>query len=467
MAENGIKTKIETRVEADCVIFEEPQQVMLAFYLSEKLAKAIAQPEREDPEDLHLTLAVFDDDDLAEVPIKRLVEALEIRCRTLSPLDGRISGTGRFSASESSDGLDVIYASFDSPDLLNFREALLEVADQKGLNPLQNHGYTPHITLAYVDPDAEMQVKLPALEVTFSVVTLATGEGYFDFELLGLPPEIPDKTIGVVQLASTAGSDWGRLSQEEVDKVNLFTPSSLEPLRADELVKIQVVGANNLINRSSGKWGFQELMQLAQLLPGLPFLLDHAWEDVSSVQGLIFQAGVEVVEIAPEAQPKTNPDYFNQPEFTYEEEGRNIAVFVDKTVPKTLQVVDRINTKEWNQKIVKEEGYITCRFDVAIPATSPVLQGIRFGTLSSVSLGGFRYSDHVCPLCKTSFMSGDCPHFIPEPWNGLTHDADPSIAPYYIRSGVFDLGEASLVPIGNLPGAAIKRRGTLISQLVI
>ena len=438
------------------LIFEEPQSATLAFFLSEDLANAIALPGGEPPGELHLTLVYFGEQ--VSLPVDQLQSLLKEKCRAMPPLTGRIAGIGRFSAEGRSGDEDVIYASFDSPGLLELRDELLVCVQTAGLEPDTTHGYTPHVTLAYVDPDQEVDLNLPFIEVEFSIITLAIGDNYYDFELLGESVTDTDKP-------SVSRIDWGVNDNviihpssavdsinEAIEKVNWLTPAQLEPLRPEEIVILTFIGADNLLNRGLGKWDVNDLPKLAALLPGLPLTLDHDWDQVSKVQGVIFEA-----RVVHERVPVINPDHWTKPDLTYSQDGRNYAVFTTKK--DKLAPIARAGNFEWNRRIVAEEGYQTCEFDVAFPANSPALQGLRFGQLSSISLGGFNYKDHICPLCKTSFSDERCPHFIPEAWAGRTHETDEQVAPYFIRSGVFDLTEASIVLNPNLPGAGVKQRG--------
>lgn len=84
---------------------------------------------------------------------------------------------GRFSASETSEGRDVIYASVDSPGLFDFRRVLVErIRVASGLTPLATHGFTPHTTIAYVDTEAPTPIRrLLATPVVFTDVLFAAG----------------------------------------------------------------------------------------------------------------------------------------------------------------------------------------------------------------------------------------------------------------------------------------------------
>ena len=102
------------------------------------------------------------------------------------PMVGVIGGIGRFNGSETSGGQDVIYASFDAPNLAEFRQELVEALEDAEAPIAKNHGFTPHITLAYVDKDAEMPpLFLETISLRFEAVTLYWGDERVRFDLLG------------------------------------------------------------------------------------------------------------------------------------------------------------------------------------------------------------------------------------------------------------------------------------------
>ena len=199
----------------------------------------------------------------------------------------------------------------------------------------------------------------------------------------------------------------------QLDLINKFTAAQIQ---AEEVVVVSFVGTDNLLNRSLGKWGINELEKLAGLLPGLPLTLDHDWVNVSKVQGLAFDARVTI-----------SP---NPPEW-----------------------VSRSASYTWNMAIIAKEGYRALEFDVSIPANAEILIPLRFGSIGKISLGGFAYKNIICPLCNVPFDDQRCPHLIPDNFTSNELNA----APYYIRSDVIDLGEASIVTIPNYIGTGTKK----------
>lgn len=171
--------------------------VMLAFFLPGLVAQeltnqtAAAAVTPEPAEDLHLTLAYLGKTtDLADAKYQILAGA-ERYARYASAVMGTISGVGRFQTDEG-DGTNALYASFDAPDLGAWRDTLIQIlADQSGTLPAANHGYTPHITLAYLPLGTDTPtIAIAQLPVTFDTLTVAWGDERIDFPLIRSSPMV-------------------------------------------------------------------------------------------------------------------------------------------------------------------------------------------------------------------------------------------------------------------------------------
>lgn len=152
----------------------------------------------EAPSYLHLTLTFHGEHyAMSMQELAHLIVAAETIARCCGPLDGVISGIGRFQASDSSDGKDVIYASVDMPGLNTFREALASDLDALGVPPRKEHGFTPHITLAYVGPGEVSPVsEVELLPLHFDNLVVGIGETMVSIPLTGpvmgqTPEEVP------------------------------------------------------------------------------------------------------------------------------------------------------------------------------------------------------------------------------------------------------------------------------------
>lgn len=173
--------------------------IMLAFYLPPKVASQLytlveaAGVTPVEPEAMHLTLLFMGDtnsyDDGERMDIQQSVQRF-IDGQGVA-IDGIVSGIGRFNTDEDSD-TNALYASFDSPDLPVFRQGLF-AAVAWNLATEQQHGFTPHITLAYIPADAPMpDIQLPVLDVSFDTLTLAWGDEHIRYGIQKAGKTMPE-----------------------------------------------------------------------------------------------------------------------------------------------------------------------------------------------------------------------------------------------------------------------------------
>jgi 2'-5' RNA ligase len=153
--------------------------LLVALWLDPDASAELALPGGESADALHVTLCYcpIEDDEADEVAIARAVASLERELGWRGNLTGKVGGYGRFLASDTSDGQDTFYASVDAPGLVELRETVENALMMAGWYPSQAHGFTPHITLAYLAPDADNPVdRLPATKLRFEGVTVMVGD---------------------------------------------------------------------------------------------------------------------------------------------------------------------------------------------------------------------------------------------------------------------------------------------------
>lgn len=161
---------------------------MIAFMLepsdSKALLSAVPPELAVDDDVLHLTLMYLGD--IAAFPegVQDLAAtALQLFAMDSAPVAGRVGGAGRFNDIDPK-GTSALYASFDAAELPAFRERLVAHMAQVGIVSPSEHGFTPHITFAYLPPGAQQILPdVPALELTFRGITLAWGDAQFYFPL--------------------------------------------------------------------------------------------------------------------------------------------------------------------------------------------------------------------------------------------------------------------------------------------
>lgn len=179
--------------------------IMIALLIPYEQAESLALKPEDVPEgaevipadQLHVTLTYLGTIQDATFTAKELLGVLSIFATGQAPITGSLNGYGKFVVSHK-EGLQVCYLNFDSPQLPDFHHELLEVLEEMGLEFESNHGFTPHVTLAYT-PEGEEIKTLPALpiEITFDRFMLAYGEEWYEFYLSGSPDE---ETEGVPTL---------------------------------------------------------------------------------------------------------------------------------------------------------------------------------------------------------------------------------------------------------------------------
>lgn len=135
----------------------------------------------ESVQNLHVTLLYgfldadfpkFHDNDDATVRIQSAIEAI----REDIPDTLHFDRIGRFKASESSDGKDVIYAQVEQGQLEELHKRLLQELKKNGIEVKKTFTtYKPHMTLKYVDPDEEHP--LTEIDHTGTIKSITYGIG--------------------------------------------------------------------------------------------------------------------------------------------------------------------------------------------------------------------------------------------------------------------------------------------------
>ncbi len=122
--------------------------------------------------DLHLTLAFFEE--MTEDQYQGLLTLLKTFASGGFPVRATLSGLGRFAATLPE--LDPVWVSVDAPDLQLFRDGLIQIISLAGVFPSDKHGFTPHITIAYIQQDDALTTqRIGPIETTFDRIALWSG----------------------------------------------------------------------------------------------------------------------------------------------------------------------------------------------------------------------------------------------------------------------------------------------------
>lgn len=206
---------------------------MVALYPPEAFAARFAIPGGLEPDKLHVTMAYLGlAGDVDKEAVLRALRSLPQR----EPFTASISGHARFTGGEE----DVLVALVDSPHIEKLRIDLLAALKRQGITVPADHGFTPHMTLAYMDAQAMTPVfRLEPEGVEFGAVWLKHAKDKTAF-LFGEPEDSLPESIKVYARTAYA-QGWaasggpmtdrvraGCLAVMELCKENAHDPSILE-----------------------------------------------------------------------------------------------------------------------------------------------------------------------------------------------------------------------------------------------
>jgi 2'-5' RNA ligase len=186
VAEDGHEIKAVPGIAPDahggamaCFVTSQETQALLRGLLPAEL--------RADSEADHLTIAYLTEDAESCADCKgALLRGLVAVAESGGPITGTLGGLARFPASETSDGMDVLVALFDAPGLDDLRVAVMDAACCAELDPPMEHGFIPHITLAYIDPaEPTPAITMGREPLTFDAITLVWAGERIDIPLSG------------------------------------------------------------------------------------------------------------------------------------------------------------------------------------------------------------------------------------------------------------------------------------------
>lgn len=127
----------------------------------------------EKPENMHVTLTYFPS-------ASGIDRDTVVRCMKMAALyhgqdtlEGNVGGYGVFLNEEE----NVVYASLDAPSLPEIRQVLCDALAGAEIEYAKDHGFTPHITLAYLPKDYEFEgMTLPNIKVSIDGLTFSVND---------------------------------------------------------------------------------------------------------------------------------------------------------------------------------------------------------------------------------------------------------------------------------------------------
>jgi 2'-5' RNA ligase len=154
-------------------VADEPDytdHAMVALYPDLEVAQRYAITGGLEPEKMHVTMAYLGlADDVDKAAVQRALASLPVR----EPFTAQISGHARFTGGEE----DVLVALVDSPHIEQLRADLIQALEKQGVSIPRDHGFTPHMTITYMDEQALTPVvRLEPADARFGSVWLKHGK---------------------------------------------------------------------------------------------------------------------------------------------------------------------------------------------------------------------------------------------------------------------------------------------------
>lgn len=219
----------------------------------------------------------------------------------------------------------------------------------------------------------------------------------------------------------------GKPAPEQLRLMNQYRPMGAPEYTTDNMVSVPLMASNNLLMWSSSRWAIAALEQMAETYPGKPMLLDHADYSVKESVGFVYDSQIIHSNAVPE------------------------------------EIIDGAGESEYNEIIVKSEGFYQLVAYAAIAANHPIIDALAYGRVGSVSTGCITNGTYRCPLDGTEFnmskLKCEHGHYHPIARYWMRLDEDDIVAPYDIKDGVISSYELSFVNMGNLPAASIPKAG--------
>jgi len=273
---------------------------------------------------LHITLAFLGD--TGNVDIVRTLWSMFEAAEGQPTINGQVQGMARFI---SDDDQDAFVLTFDSPLIAKMRERLANTLDWRGVKMPSEHGFIPHITLAYIGKDEELPANtFEPFDLAIDSLALVNGNdvmltvpltggfsgGYVNHQNAQAPSLMTrleswlDKTFSthsnkeknsmekikelLKQIANSAG--WN-VSFDDATKSANVTLNTAAPL-SDELT-----GLESVIKEMGGAEKFKAMMNA---LAGLPASVQTLADTVNGLGEGVKQASVMAQNAAQEAETK-------------------------------------------------------------------------------------------------------------------------------------------------------------------
>jgi 2'-5' RNA ligase len=190
---------------------------------------------------LHITLAYLGDtsDPVVAGNYFHCKQVLDDIAARMPPITGMLNGIGRFHQDEG-DRTQALWAAFDAPELPGWRQRLVEALSAFSVPVANNHGFTPHVTLAYIPMDAQTpHIDLPTDPLTFDRLTLCWGDDRQEWRLRG-----------AIAKAETVTTDTGLVADDRAVK-RKRKRGKRKPVDVGALIESEAAGALDWAKKAS------------------------------------------------------------------------------------------------------------------------------------------------------------------------------------------------------------------------
>jgi 2'-5' RNA ligase len=256
---------------------------MVAFYPAPELARKLAVDGGEKAEDLHVTLAFLGKDFLPEGDARagglRMLQGAVMRWASRTgPMRGVIAGRGLFTEGPK----PVTYLVPDVPALPDARERLVGMLAAAGYPARTDHGYSPHLTVAYDDLSDYRSPRGVAIE--FDQVTLVVGDTRYSFPLTGSnPPTDADRHVEAAWLEVFIESNLTDHAKSELKRAGLMDKDSdYGGMLGNAVLKLMKTFSGEGHSGTSAMMALELFKKLAMYEPLTPLTDDlDEWMNVS------------------------------------------------------------------------------------------------------------------------------------------------------------------------------------------
>lgn len=165
---------------------------MIALYLSPENAAQASIPGGLEPDGFHVTIAYLGS--AADCDPEVLGEVLR-ECANRALVRGRLAGHARFTAHDPEPVVLIV----DSPDIETLRRDVVDALASRGLTAAPEHGFVPHVTVAYVPPDAPTPIdRFDPVPLEFTALTLMHGDDRTDAPFLAYAEDAESLPAGLL-----------------------------------------------------------------------------------------------------------------------------------------------------------------------------------------------------------------------------------------------------------------------------